>query len=281
LLGAIALARPAAASGPVFVLWDLSFLGLDETAARAIRSMLEGELRRVLGKRYLENAAVLTPEVRDAVESCGRTNECLAQAGGALGAHGVLIGTASVLGDAAGIIIKVVDTSTGLERANAKAMLRGDRGQMLEGLQGLVYELVDPARNLGALMVDIPIEGAVVVVDDQEVGATPLAEPVQGLAPGEHSLKVSSPLIKDFFSFFTVHPGKTTTVRVDVQEVQALQAQLRAAEEAFRVPVYRKWWFWTAIAVGAGAIAGTSVLLLTNESGGGPPRTTAGTVDFR
>ncbi len=281
LLGAVIDAKPIDAPvGPTYMLWDVSFLGLSEQSARAIRGMLEGELRRVLGPALVDKNKALTPRLRDGVEGCGRTSDCLAEAGGALGLHGVLIGGASVLGDAAGLRLKLIDTRTGKE-ATAQAMLQGDRAQMLEGMQALIYELLDPSRNHGSLMVDVALEGAMVIVDGQELGRTPLEGPIGNLSPGEHTLKLSSPLIKDYFNFFEIYAGKTTTVRVDLEQVKALEAQIAAAE--LELPLYKRWWFWAAAAGGASVLAGATVFWMSRgeEAGGAPDTTIAQRADFR
>ena len=48
-------------------------------------------------------------------------------------------------------------------------------------------------------------------------------------------------------------------------------------EEAEDVPVYKKWWFWTTVAV-VGAGAGVGIYAATRSSG--PPMTDAGNINF-
>ncbi len=64
----------------------------------------------------------------------------------------------------------------------------------------------------------------------------------------------------------------------DERRDRKLQAEPKPKPETARRPLYKKWWFWGAVAVGAGAAAGGTYWLLRDD---GVPDTDLGHVVFR
>jgi len=263
-----------------YMVWDIRALGLEEAVAQLIKQMFMSGLRDVLGDALIENPELLTLGTLADIEHCGITTDCLAQAGGALGIDRIVVGTASALGSAYSLTVKLIDASTGRDARRAQASIDGNRGKILAAMQKLIYELVDPALLHGSLRLDIALAGAEVVLDGRSFGRTPLAGPINGLTMGEHSLKVTSPLITDYFTFVKILPNKTTTVRVDAQQVETLRAQIEAAASAVDTPVYRRWWFWATVAGGLAAVAGSTAIVLSRSGANGVPSASLGTIDF-
>jgi hypothetical protein len=279
LAACLVVPRLSEARPLTYVLWETTGFGVEADTTQRIHEFLRAELKRTLGDAMITEARGLDDETRSRVSACGSTTACLGEAGAALGASRVIVGTVSLLGESYSLTLKVVNTRTMKEDKRASATLSGERAKMLEAMQKLVFDIVEPGMLTGTLVVDVGISGASVFIDSREVGTTPLPRGIEGLAPGEHVLKLSSPIIKDYFTFFQVSPGKTTTVSVDTVQVAALQAELQAAEEMVAVPLYKRWWFWTAIAGMGGAVAAT--LVLTHHSDSGAPSTTLGNWDMR
>ncbi len=287
LFGVLAVAADAAASdaapvvNPSYLVWDVAPLGIEVHTADLLYDMLVLELGKLLGDRLVTAAREVTPLTRKEVDDCGRTTTCFAEIGGALGADRVIVGVASTLGDAYSLNLKMIDVRSGAVAAKAQTQLQGARDQMLPAIQGLVFDLLDPALLKGSLVVDIALEGVNVFVDGHQVGTTPIGASIQGLPAGEHTLKLSSPVMRDYFTFFTVQVGKTTTIRVEPEEIEALKAQLAAAQDAVAVPLYKRWWFWAIIGgVAASAAGGTAAALALGDRGTGLPPTSLGTIDL-
>ncbi len=275
LICSIARADTSRARQPTYLLWGVLSLGVSDRAAELVRSMLEGELHRSVGGQLITQPEGLTDEVRQLVDACGGTTECIAEAGGALGVDRIIFGVVTSIGDLYNLKLKLIDVHSHKDISKAGTSFDGERSKMLEAMQVLLFELIDPARLKGFLALELPLDGATVFVDSLEVGHTPLPAPIT-VEAGEHSLKITSPLMKDYFTFFTVYHEKTTTVRVDAEKVQALQAQLEAAVQ---VPIYKKWWFWAATTVGVGVAAGAGFYLAESGKSGAPPAT-LGTLDM-
>lgn len=70
----------------------------------------------------------------------------------------------------------------------------------------------------GFLNVNSTTAGAKVFVDHQEVGETPLAEPIE-LPVGQHTLKMTKRGYTQFLEVFTIRPGKTTELEIDLLPV--------------------------------------------------------------
>jgi len=109
-------------------------------------------------------------------------------------------------------------------------------------------------ESLGMIAIGCATPNAVVVVDGQEVGRTPLAHDVY-VFPGPHQVTIR-------------HRGETlldVTLSLERGERTLAMAREPRASRALAVaaspPVYKRWWFWTAIggavvtAVLVGAIA--------------------------
>jgi hypothetical protein len=260
-----------------YFLWDLAPLGIDIGTAGLLRDTLNLELTKVLGDRLVVPPAWMEVEVRPQVVACGLTTECLAEVGGGLGIDRVVSGVATALGDSYNVNLKIIDTHTGRHIARAQASMTGDRNQMLAAMQTLVAELIDVSLLKGSLAVEIPLAGVSIYIDGELAGTTPLARAIAGISPGEHTLKLSSSAMKDYFSFFTVTPGKQANIRVEPEQITQLQAQLEA-----NAPFYKRWWFWSIIGTVAVAAAGGTTYAITSRGGDdGPPAATLGTVDLR
>lgn len=271
-----------AGEAPSYLLWDISPLGIDPSTSELLVEVLLGELERVLGDRLIREEGIIDVNTRHIVAGCDDAHECLVDAGLAANADRVLVGVVSSLGDMYQLDLKVIDTRTRKALNRIRVSLKGDRDVLLPAMQQLVLKLIDPALLSGTLVVDVPLAGVSVFIDGLPVGLTPLGGPFEKVPVGEHTLKLSSPMIEDYFSFFKINYGKTTEVRVSPKQIAALQAQIQASEKAVRVPVYNRWWFWTILAGGAAVIAGGAALAVAVAQGGPDelPAASLGTVSF-
>jgi hypothetical protein len=75
-------------------------------------------------------------------------------------------------------------------------------------------QLSDPAGH-GKLQLESTTRGARVFVDGERAGTTPLAGPLR-LEVGKHTLKMTKKGYTDYLDVFTVKPGQTTTLDIDL-----------------------------------------------------------------
>ncbi len=133
--------------------------------------------------------------------------------------------------------------------------LKGD-----EALTEIAVTLV-PKSQIGVLVVKSRVAGAHAEVDGKPIGVVPAEAPLRA---GKHALVVT---------YEGYDPARTQVV-VDAGKRKEIEL-----DPLTRTPIYKKWWFWTAIGtVAAGAVL--TVVLVTTE---GPPPTgtfTPGQVRF-
>lgn len=212
-----------------YALWELLPLGLDDETATILLAMLRTELAEIVGERLVLSARAVEPGLRRRIDDCDDRVACLAEASGAFGADRVIFGVVTNLGDHYNMSLKLLDVRGRKVIGRETAQLSGERNQLLEQIEILLYKLIAPDRLLGELALEIDLAGAAVLIDGEEVGTTPLATPSLKLGEGKHSLKVSSPVIEDYFTFFDIHYGKTTHVSVDATHIKAVTAELESA----------------------------------------------------
>jgi hypothetical protein len=217
-----------------YALWELVSLGLDTSTADAMLDMLRGEMQKVVGDRLVVSARAVEEDTRKAVDECDDKIACLAEATGAFGAQRAVFGVVTNLGDTYSMSLKLLDVKRREVIARESATLTGDRNQLLQQIEILLFRLIAPSRLLGNLTLNIDATGADVYVDGEKVGTTPLTQKLKPLSEGEHSLKVTAPRIEDYFTFFKVFYGKTTEVTVDATQLQQVQASLAATHRPLK-----------------------------------------------
>jgi tetratricopeptide (TPR) repeat protein len=127
-----------------------------------------------------------------------------------------------------------------------------------EGIEVRIKEL---SQHVATVTLRAKVAGAIVRLDGQPVGATPLAEPLE-LNPGRRRLEV----VREGHATWTreldvIGGAGALTLDVDLVELAPITWPSR------RKPIYKQWWLWTAVGVVvAGAVVGG--VLGTRSSGG-------------
>jgi hypothetical protein len=187
-------------------------------------------------------------EVDAFVARCAGNARCVGALGKRLGVSEVILVGLTSLGD---VIVQIsrVDSesrqvlSTVGATLAATATLADD--QVDEWLRKLLPAEV--FRRYGYLQVRSNRDGAEVHLNARAVGRTPLPGRLRVPAPSTQNVRVSKPGYVDFRADLQVPPESTILVNADLPPVPPRV-----------VPLYRRWWFWTALAAGAAVIAGTA-----------------------
>jgi len=109
---------------------------------------------------------------------------------------------------------------------------------------------------VGKLEIHASQDGSSVTVDGVEVGPSPLAQAIE-VNPGAHKLVVAHEGYKTWRKTQVASPGRLDTITVEQESLIKVQVvEVERKEKA--VPVYKKWWLWTALGavVAAGAVTG-------------------------
>jgi tetratricopeptide (TPR) repeat protein len=121
---------------------------------------------------------------------------------------------------------------------------RGDVTSRVSAMEGLV----------GRLELSSSVDGASITLDGAEVGPSPIAQPIE-VNPGAHQIVVSHEGYRTFRKTVVASPGKREPIRAVLESLVSVRVvEVERKEKA--VPVYKKWWLWTAVGlvVAAGAV---------------------------
>ena len=265
LLCAAALLAPLAALAasapkpkttlPVVAVLPLRALGVPPDAAAALEATLRNEVAQ-LPEVSVAPAEVVAAALQREPDCVARV-ACGAAAAAKAGAQRFVSGTVSELGDAFMFDLKLVDARSGQELKRVTHPISGRQEMLIELLRATVVELLAPARFVGRLAVKLqgvpapeptpavpplpapegaaaPLaSGVLLFVDGKAAGSLPLAAPLEGLSPGQHTLRVSKEGFRDATLFVEVRFDRTTEALVDLDRGSlAGVAFLRTQEQA-------------------------------------------------
>ncbi len=241
---------PKTAEPVSYALFRLDPLGIEEQIVDQLERILRVELERVIGRplpsrEKVEKVAAANPKLA----ACTANPECLVPLAKALSASRIIAGNVGGIADSYVVNLKLVDKD-GRELRRVSATLHGSPEELIDEIRVAAYRLVAPEKLVGNVAVLSDLPGGTVSLDGNAVGKTPLPGPLAALAVGVHHLSV----VRDGFSSFDedvpVRFEKTTQVVVHLKAVSeaAKRAERRRSGE---MPIYTKWWFWTAMAVSA------------------------------
>lgn len=163
---------------------------------------------------------------------CGSLDDaCIASAGKAAGASRVLHTAARPVGETLSALLVLVPVGAGATRKEAVTIGAGvDAGPLV---RAAAVQLVAPARYTGSLVVEAS-DGSALFVDGAKLGVTPLAAPIEGLPPGQRSLRVVRPGGAEARALVEIRYATLTRVRVeprsDLLEVLAFDAGVAPGE---------------------------------------------------
>lgn len=206
-----------------------------------------GEARRRLG-----------PGIDAEVARCEGETRCLSRVGERLGAREVLLVAVSQLGDVVlalqridvaeqKVVARYADSLVADKQADRASEQSVDEVRVLGWLQQLYPP--ETFKRYGRIHITTDVEGAQVYVNAKARGQTPLAEPLQVLAPGSYRLLVEKDRFLPFQATLSVMPDTTVEVTARLQHEQR------------STPWYRRWYVWGGLGAGVAAIAASAVAL--------------------
>jgi len=184
------LVSPAVlAQGEVYAVVPLDALGVEPALLNRLDAAVRDRVHAV-GAREADPA--LVSRVASA-RPCAGDARCLTALGRELGASRVVAGSVGVAGDTLNVVLKIVDVASGVESVSEQGQAPLDQAEAQ--VHALAFKLLDPAgyNASGAIVVDVGVTGAAVIVDGVERGTTPLIGPIGGLPPGRRAVEVRAP----------------------------------------------------------------------------------------
>ncbi len=221
-----------------------------EGAAKALTTLLTNEVGMRKGMRAIsrnEVKALLAHQSDQRLLGCEET-QCLADVGKLLKADRVVAGALDLAeGGATVFSLSLVDPEGPVILERVAYTWRSDPAELVELARPAVDRLLY-GKQAEAFVGDLEIlapEAAVVVIDDRELGSTPLP-PVRGLAIGAHRLEVRKAGFVPWGRDVAITQGETQIVQVDLVDELSLQ------------PWYARWYVWGSAIAGV-AVVGASV----------------------
>jgi len=236
-LAILLAAGTAAPNHPVVALLPLRPLGVPADVVRALEVTLRNELSVLPEAKLLpekDTAAALTEP------DCEAKIPCAAAAAAKAGAREFITGTTSQLGDSFMVDLKLVDARSGQELRRATVPVSGSKDGLIETLREAAVRLLAPARFVGSLRVEVAGgSGAALFIDGKPAGTLPLSRAIDGLAPGQHTVRVEDGRAREMSTFVEVRFGQTTEARIDLMQATVPQAALPSvAGQGTRKPVW-------------------------------------------
>src|SRR4051812_249053 len=212
VLGIAMLASAAPAQPPVVALMPLRPLGAPADVVHALEVTLRNELGQLQEARLAKDADVAEALKRE--PDCEARVPCAAAAALHAGARQVILGTTSQLGDSFMIDLKLIDTKSGQELRRATHPVSGSQDGLIEMVRETAVQLLAPGRFVGSLRVE-GAAGAMLFVDGKPSGTLPLPQPLEGLAPGQHVVRLKDKA-RELSTFVEVRFGRTTEARIEL-----------------------------------------------------------------
>lgn len=258
-----------AAEGVVVFEYRNDVKALADLPERVTQALTQNTSLRVI--TLTEARRRLGPGMDAEVARCDGETRCLSQVGQRLGVREVLLLAVSQLGDVVLALQRIAVAEQKVTGRFADSIVVGqaiDEARILSWLQQLFPP--DTFKRYGQIQVSANVGGAQIYVNSKASGNTPLASALQVLAPGNYRILVEKPKFLPFQAAVTVMPD--TTVEVSATLVS----------EQKQTPWYRRWYVWTGIIAGVGAVAATAVAVKLGTEVP-PPDTTQlpGTIVFK
>ena len=259
--------------------------GLTEAVANAVMQTVPSGLRPMVERREVRAladgavvAAILACEGETAATCYGTQ---IANAGASAGVL-VRVSRAQANGPVQ-LRLEVYDAVTGAARGEpiqveVPAEAATDPAQMVVALNPTFVAMraqMPEAPQRASLLLAINVDGAVVAIDGEQVGESPLA-PIE-VTPGSHTINVTR---RGFTPFsraveVTLDGARLNLELEPVPEIAQRMEQEDAAEvDSFVTgeapvddPIYTKWWLWAA--VGGAVVLITAIAVGVAVAGGG------------
>jgi hypothetical protein len=216
----------SAAEPPKVALMPLRPLGVPADVVRALEVTLRNELSQLPEARMVPEKEILAQLNRE--PGCDAHVACAAGAALKAGARELILGTASQLGDAFIVDLRLLDARSAGELRRSTHPVSGSQDALIETLREAAVQLLAPARFVGSLRVNCDVPGALVFVDGKQVGVAPLPGPIEGLSPGQHTLRVVDKS-RELSTFVEVRYGKEVEARIELGAAQIVRAALPSA----------------------------------------------------
>jgi hypothetical protein len=267
---ALALVLASATTPPVVALLPLRPLGAPPDVVHALEVTLRNELAQLPEARLASRKDVAAALKREA--GCETKVACAAAAAAHAGARQLIMGTTSQLGDSFMVDLKLIDSRTGQELRRVTHPVSGSQEALIEKVREAAIHLLAPSRFVGALRVELPdAKGAQLYLDGKPAGTLPLSQPLEGLTPGQHAIRVKDKT-QETSTFVEVRFGRTTDAQLGFGAAPVVSVPAAALPMSIvNAPMRKPAWVRPAAiaAIGAGVASAVIGLAFNARDGSG------------
>jgi TolB-like protein len=260
LLGGKASAAPARASafgeGVSVAVFPLQTTGVSADVATNLSEVIGTELKRIDGLSVVglsDVKALLEVESTRASLGCSDDASCLAEIGGALGVDKIVSGEVGRVGDQFVLGLRVIDRDSVRVDRRVTETFFGAEEQLLRAVRSASRRLMGVVvDDVGTLLLTSNQSGSIITVDAEERGRSP-GPPIEGLAPGKHTVRVSASGFYDWQGDVYIDPGEVTAQWVELEEEPRL------------IRPFIPWWAY----LGGWGVTGVAAAVAVGAAGAG------------
>ncbi len=278
--------RPKEPRAQLVAIWDIRLVGIDPDTSRRVLYDLRRAFKRTSGFRLIPEQSMEKRLKRRRVAADAPLEKIVP----ALRVSWVVTGTLGGLGEEVSLDLKLLDRGAREVRRVAVDIPIETRARRAV-IDELLVRLLAPKRWVGTLVLDCSESGAQVQLDGKPVATTPLKEPLLGLKPGKHILRITKEGFGEFSRFVAIRYNEVARLNVDLKNAMVVgllyergqpeePGPLEPAPEPPPPPEagtgsssrFQQIAAWTFLGVGAAAGGGGAALLVATK------RRTLGTV---
>ena len=266
----IALVLASSTAPPVVALLPLRPLGAPADVVHALEVTLRNELAQLPEVRLAPVKAVADALKRE--PGCEAKISCAAAGAAHAGARQLIMGTTSQLGDSFMIDLKLLEARTGQELRRVTHPVSGAQDALIEMVREAAVQLLAPQRFAGALRINAKgAEGAQLFLDGKPAGTLPLGQPLEGLSPGQHVVRVKDKA-HEISTFVEVRFGRTTDAQIQFGAPPVVAVPAAALPVAISASAPRKpaWVRPVAVAALGAGVASAVIGAAFNARAGSP-----------
>jgi hypothetical protein len=172
---------------------------------------------------------------------------CVVRIGAKAGVQEVVIATVSQRE----LVARVIDVKAGRETNHVSVPAPIDDA----AARAAMTQLLAPERYVGALAVSVTQRGAVVFVDGEAKGTTPLLAPIAGLGPRRHHLEVRYPNTVPYQGFVDIAFDRVVTVELTIKNSELVDLRGEATPGAWHTGLLASGLATTGVGLAAGGLS--------------------------
>jgi hypothetical protein len=238
----VRVAQAAPSTKPTLAVLPLKATGLQLNEAQRLDLALR--TRFELSGRFTVQDAASTTKLLEAAQGLGLDCDvnalaCARDIGQIADVDMVILGAAVVIDEGTeearvGLDLRLVDVRQGTEIRRVSGLIPRAPTDMLPGANQEIAHLLDDTAPLAKAVLKVAPDGARILLNGIDRGVSPLAAPLDGLAPGSHHLRIEREGHLPHVTRFTLAPLEAADIDVVLvaNPVEVVEREISIVEQA-------------------------------------------------